>query len=533
MLLTTIKTDVPADLEVSGREQRHYLAGGQLHAWRGPVKEVFSSVRLGPAGARKPVRLGSFPLMDKAAALQALDAAVHAYGKGQGEWPAMSVRQRIGRMELFVELMSRRRQEVTRLIMWEIAKPIKDCEKEFDRTVDYIRATITALKDSENESARFPIVEGTLGHIRRCSLGVVLCMGPYNYPLNETFTTLIPALIMGNTVVLKPPKLGVLCYEPLLEAFRTAFPPGVVNTVYGEGEDVVPPIMESGLVNVLALIGSSRVADKIKKMHPKSNRLRAVLGLDAKNPAIILEDADLDVAVSECLAGSLTFNGQRCTALKVLFVHRSVADTFANRLAAAVDQLKIGMPWTPGVQITHVAEASRPGYLAACVEDALQKGASVLNHGGGQCEDGLFVPAVLYPVRAGMRIYDEEQFGPVVPVVPFDDVNEVIDYVLDSHYGQQISLFGQDPERLGALIDVLVSQVCRVNLNCQCQRSPDAFPFSGRKDSAESTLSVSDALRVFSIRSMVAAKNSAKSQELVSAILHGRHSKFVSTDYLI
>ncbi|MGK3882434.1 aldehyde dehydrogenase family protein, partial [Enterococcus faecium] len=119
------------------------------------------------------------------------------------------------------------------------------------------------------------------------------------------------------------PKFGVLLFQPLLEAFRSAFPKGVINTVYGKGSEVVPMLLESGKVNVLTLIGSSRVADHLKKMHPKVNRLRAILGLDAKNAAIVLPDANVELAVKECLLGSLSFNGQRCTALKMLIVHRS------------------------------------------------------------------------------------------------------------------------------------------------------------------------------------------------------------------
>ncbi len=104
-----------------------------------------------------------------------------------------------------------------------------------------------------------------------------------------------------------------------------------------------------------------------------------------------------------------------------------------------------------------------------------------------------------------MQLFSVEQFGPVVPVAVFDDVGEVFDYVVASNYGQQASIFGNDPAVIGPLVDVLANQVCRVNLNAQCQRGPDVYPFTGRKDSAEATLSVSDALRCFSIRSMVAA----------------------------
>jgi glyceraldehyde-3-phosphate dehydrogenase (NADP+) len=136
------------------------------------------------------------------------------------------------------------------------------------------------------------------------------------------------------------------------------------------------------------------------------------------------------------------------------------------------------------------------------------------------------------PVDARMRLWREEQFGPVVPVVPFRSLDEPLHYVVESNYGQQVSLFGRDPAAIGALIDPLVNQVSRVNLNSQCQRGPDTFPFTGRKDSAEGTLSVSDALRVFSIRALVAAKGTDANKALVTEILRGRRSNWLSTDFI-
>jgi glyceraldehyde-3-phosphate dehydrogenase (NADP+) len=357
-------------------------------------------------------------------------------------------------------------------------------------------------------------------------------MGPYNYPLNETFATLIPALIMGNTVVLKPPKFGLLLFQPLLEAFRTAFPKGVVNTVYGSGADVIPLMLESGKVNALTLIGSSKVADHLKKLHPKVNRLRAILGLDAKNAAIVLPDADIELAVKECLLGSLTFNGQRCTALKFLMVHRSILDAFLPRFVEGLAKLKVGMPWEDGVNITPLPEPDKALQMQALVDDAVSKGARVLNQDGATKCASLFIPAALYPVTEGMRLYREEQFGPLVPIMPFDDIETALDYVISSEHGQQVSVFSSDPVKIGELIDPLVNQVSRVNINCQCQRGPDVFPFTGRKDSAEGTLSVSDALRSFSIRSMVAAKATDDNKSLISDIVLNHRSKFVNTSFI-
>ena len=389
--------------------------------------------------------------------------------------------------EAFAYRMKERREDVVKLLMWEIGKTLPDAEKEFDRTVDYIRDTIDALKDLDRISSRFVIEQGVIGQIRRAPLGVVLCMGPFNYPLNETFTTLIPALIMGNTVIFKPPKLGVLLHQPLLEAFRDSFPRGVINTVYGEGQKVIGPLMKSGKIDVLAFIGSSQVADILKHQHPKPHRLRCVLGLEAKNAGIVLKDADIDHAVKECVLGALSYNGQRCTALKMLFIHKEIVDAFITKFSDAVDKLKGGMPWDAGVQITPLPEPNKTKYLTELIDDARAKGARIVNKNGGTVNHTFMSPAVVYPVGPGMRLYSEEQFGPVVPIAAFTDIEEPMNYVTQSDYGQQVSLFGSNAEVIADLIDPMVNQVCRVNINSQCQRGPDTFPFTGRKDSAEGT----------------------------------------------
>jgi glyceraldehyde-3-phosphate dehydrogenase (NADP+) len=302
----------------------------------------------------------------------------------------MSVADRIKCMEKFVYKMVEQRDLVIKLIMWEIGKSLADSTKEFDRTVDYINGTIDALKDIDRESSRFTMAEGVVAQIRRSPLGVVLCMGPFNYPLNETFTTLIPAIIMGNTILFKPPKHGTLVHYPLLRAFQEAFPKGVVNTVYGRGASVTPGLMATGKINVLAFIGSSKVANDLKKRHPKISRLRAVLSLDAKNAAIVTKSADLNVAVSECILGSLSYNGQRCTAIKIIHVHKDVADEFLRLLSEGIAKLKYGMPWEKGVNLTPVAEPGKPDYLKECIEDAKANGARVVNENGGESVASFF-----------------------------------------------------------------------------------------------------------------------------------------------
>ncbi len=513
--------------------QTGYLINGEIRNWDGPRQEVRSPVRVAGDNGLNPFCIGEYPMLTEAEAFQALDAAIAAYDHGQGMWPTLSVAERIDHMEQFVFRMIEVKDHVVRFLMWEIGKSLQDSKKEFDRTIQYVNDTLAALKDLDRISSRFTIQEGIIGQIRRAPMGVVLCMGPFNYPLNETFTTLIPALVMGNTVILKPPKHGALLYAPLLSAFCDVFPKGVINIIYGEGRKMIPPLMASGKINVLGLIGTSKTANALKKQHPNPHRLRCVLGLEAKNPAIVLKGADLDLAVKECVLGSLSFNGQRCTALKILFVEKGIVEAFLERFAAAVNALSFGMPWQEGVFVTPVAEKGKTHHLQELVADAVEHGARVVNPAGGTISGSFFFPAVLYPVNDRMKVYHEEQFGPVIPILAFDKISEPIEYMIHSSYGQQVSIFGSDPDQIARLIDPLVNQVCRVNINSQCQRGPDTFPFTGRKDSAEGTLSVSDALRVFSIRTLVAAKQTEMNKKIITDIVREHKSKFLATDFIL
>lgn len=524
---------IPAAANLPGFiEQREYLIKGELLLWQGDQNPVMSPVFIRKGDQHEQKNIGSTPLLTSREAMLALDAAIAAYDLGHGEWPLMTVSRRIEHVERFLMKMKAQRTIVVNLLMWEIGKSQKDAEKEFDRTCDYLVDTIEALKELDRSSAKFVQEQGIMGQVRRVPFGVALCMGPFNYPLNETFTTLFPALIMGNTVVFKPAKYGVLLIRPLLEAFRDCFPPGVINIIYGKGRETVGALMESGKVDVFAFIGTNKGANDLKRLHPKPHRLKAILGLDAKNPAIILPDADLDNAVAECVTGTLSFNGQRCTALKILFVHRSILDQFIKKLCDGIAKLKPGMPWDPGVSLTPLPEPGKTDFLKSLVADAMVHGAKVMNPNGGTVHHAFFYPAVLYPVTEKMKIYSEEQFGPIIPIVPFESDEEPIRYVVNSTFGQQLSIFGKDSRRIGRLIDAFASQVGRINLNTQCQRGPDSFPFNGRKDSAEGTLSVRDALRVFSIRTLVAAKSTPENKLIVGNILKNRESEFLNTDYI-
>ncbi|MCU0447946.1 MAG: NADP-dependent glyceraldehyde-3-phosphate dehydrogenase [Microscillaceae bacterium] len=529
------EADIPEKYRLPGfLEQTEYLIDGEIRHWSGEMNDILSPVMLqNEHGNPEPKIIGRTPLLTPNEALQALDAAVEAYDNGRGYWPNLTVHERIQHIEQFIEKMRQKRQEVVNLLMWEIGKSLKDSEKEFDRTVDYIIDTIDALKEADRTASNFVIEQGIIAQVRRVPLGVGLVMGPYNYPLNETFTTLIPALIVGNTVVFKPAKYGVLLIRPLLEAFRDCFPKGVVNIIFGSGRVLSGAIMQTGKLSFFAFIGTNRGANDLKKMHPKPHVLKSVLGLDAKNPAIVLPDADLENAAKECILGSLSYNGQRCTALKILFVHRQVVKPFMDLFCKELEKLKIGMPWVDDVKLTPLPEPDKAEYLSGLLADAHEHGAKVINEHGGTANNSFFYPAVVYPVNDKMRLYREEQFGPIVPIVPYEDVDTAIQYIVNSSFGQQASIFGNNPAKISMLIDILANQVSRININAQCQRGPDVLPFNGRKDSAEGTLSIRDALRCFSIRAMVATKYDEQSKTIIRQILKDGSSNFLRTDYIL
>jgi|TARA_B110000090_G_scaffold19144_1_gene19003 glyceraldehyde-3-phosphate dehydrogenase (NADP+) len=524
--------EIPSEYKIKSLlHQKTYLVNGELKNWSGTITDVLSTI----SSTKKysPTLLGTIPQLGKEEALETLDAAVSAYDKGQGLWPTMKVADRISCMEKFVTQMKTKREEVVKLLMWEIGKSLPDSQKEFDRTVEYIYDTIEDYKKMDRDSAKFEKNSGVHAHIRRGPLGVVLCLGPYNYPLNETFALLIPAIIMGNTTIFKPAKNGVLLISPLLEAFQNSFPAGVVNIIYGRGRTLATPIMESGKIDVLALIGNSKSANAIQENHPRKNRLRLILGLEAKNPAIVLEDADLDLTINECIAGATSFNGQRCTALKIIYVHENIVEEFNKRFSKRIDALKFGNPWEDGVKLTPLPEPGKPAYIQELIDDATEKGAKIINKKGGETTENYIFPAVLYPVSKNMRVFEEEQFGPVTPILSFKDINEPLDDMAESNYGQQVSVFGSDVKTLSPLIDTLVNLVCRVNLNSAAQRGPDVYPFTGRKDSAVATLSVHDALRSFSIRTFVASKDNEYNNAILKELLDKKTSNFISTDYIL
>eukprot|EP00913_Durusdinium_trenchii_P015942 g14981.t1 len=294
------------------------LIGGQVKPWTGIFSEIYSPVYCTETGER--ICIGKQATMSPKEAMEAVHAAAKAWDLGRGEWPQKSLQERIAVVERLVGKLKEKRMEIAKVLQWEICK-------------------------NEPWTSTTGVSEGIHAILKRSPMGVMMNLGPSNYPFNETYATLIPAILMGNSIVMKVPNTGGLAHFLTMEAYAECFPPGVVNFISGRGRDTMPPCMESGLVDIFAFIGSSKAADALVKAHPQPHRLKNLLSLDAKNLAIVLPDADLDVAVKEIVAGSTSFNGQRCTAIKLVMVHSSIAETFNQKFCSAVAALPCGLPF--------------------------------------------------------------------------------------------------------------------------------------------------------------------------------------------
>ena len=485
------------------------------------------------------------PQMTKEQALQALNSAVQAWNGGSGTWPQMSLAERIEAIKKFMSELKHKREAIVTILMYEIGKNRSDAESEFDRTVQFCDKTIEYIQNSNEFGSGWDASNGsTRLFLSRAAIGIVLCLGPFNYPLNETYATLIPALLMGNVVILKIPTVGGLAHLLTMEAFAKALPPGTINFVSGSGRLTMPPLMESGKIDSLAFIGGSNAADKLIKGHPAPHRLKLFLQLEAKNMGVYLPDLfnehnNMERVMKETVAGTLNYNGQRCTALKLLFVPKDHSKQFADMLAREVEGLSVGLPWetknSKYSQITPLPNLARVNYMKELIEDAVQKGAKIINNNGGMVVQGggntstLMIPAVLYPVTPEMKVYEEEQFGPVIPIAPYDSLDDVLRYSREGKYGQQVSIFtSSEHEATAQLIDRFSTVFGKININSQCSRSPDSAPFSGRRSSAMGVMSVMSALHEFSIPTVVSYKDDeTNNEELIKGV--APHSKFLQS----
>jgi glyceraldehyde-3-phosphate dehydrogenase [NAD(P)+] len=317
---------------------------------------------------------------------------------------------------------------------------------------------------------------GTSADVLREPLGVVLAISPFNYPLYITATKVIPALLAGNSVVVKTSSkdpLSFLMFARVLEL--AGIPAGTLNVITGRG-----PIGEflaaRDEVRMLTFTGSTEVGRKLARVAG----LKVLhMELGGKGCAIILKDADLDLAVAETVRGSLSYSGQRCDAVSRVFVEKPVAEIFVGKVLTEVESYKLGDPADPSVKIGPLIDHNAVERVHALVSDAIQKGAKLLT--GGKFERNYYQPTVLDEVPLDADVMWTETFGPVIPIAHVKDVDEAIDLANRSRYGLDSCVFTNDINIARKVAKRL--EEGEVTVNAAPRHGVGYYPFGGNKDS--------------------------------------------------
>lgn len=449
-------------------------------------------------------------------ALRCINAAHEAFENS--EWRSLGWAERAKCLTNLADRMRGKRDKLAGLIMLEIAKTEKDAYGEVDRTIEFIEATVREMHaQAEREKHLYKTDYATYEERRIKAKGPTLVLAPSNYPLNETFTTLISALAVGNTVVAKAARQGNLVLAELHEDFQECFPPGVVNAFSGQ-RNTVQAIAGSQKVKIVSFFGSTAVGHEIKNLFAQGDQfVQPELAMEAKNRLVVLPDTNIDEAVEIAIKGCLSYNGQRCTAIKHILVHQDIAEEFLAKLANRMGQLKIGVPWEKGVDITPLLSIEAAEKQEAMVQDALGKGARIIYTRADKIDRSYYPPTLVAGVIPGMRLFDEEQYGTVVPVTTFNDIEEVIDIHRKSKHGQQAAIATGNPEsdEVNLLALRLLEDVHQVWVNEAPGRGPDNKPFGAAKQHSGfgSNQDVRGSLKVFGDERIVVMKAKSVSPE--------------------
>ena len=457
------------------KNYQFYVNGEWKNSQTGEVIEIFSPYKEKVVGAVQSI------------SQQEADEAIHSAKLAQKDWEQVSIRERGDYLYRWIEELGKMKEEIATIIMEEVGKGFNDAVKEVERTMDLIRFTIEEAIHLYGESMlgeNFP--GGSRSKIaisHRVPLGVVLAISPFNYPVNLSAAKIAPALISGNTVVFKPATQGAISGIKMIEALHKAgLPKGVLNVITGKGSVIGDYLIEHSEIDMISFTGGSDTGKHIAKL---ANMIPLVMELGGKDPAIVVKDANLDLAAKQIVSGAFSYSGQRCTAIKRVFVEESIADELVAKLTEELENVTIGSPEENKI-IVPLIDKKSADFVQGLIDDALEKKAVLIT--GNKRENNLIHPTLLDHVTADMRLAWEEPFGPVLPVIRVKSVDEAIDMSNQSEYGLQASIFSQDIDQAFTIAGKI--QAGSVQINGRTERGPDHFPFIGTKGSGMGTQGV-------------------------------------------
>ena len=384
-----------------------------------------------------------------------------------------------------VRIMEEQKEELARLLTREEGKALKDALGEVQRAINIAEFMAGEARRINGETLPSETTK-TFTYTIRQPLGVIGAITPWNFPIAIPIWKITPALVYGNTVVLKPAELTPLCALRIAEIFAEAgLPAGVLNVVLGTGEEVGDELVQNPLVHGLSFTGSTDIGCKIYASGAQQQK-KVQCEMGGKNPVVILADADLKMAVESVAGGAFASTGQRCTASSRVVVEEQVADQFVEMLVertrtfAVGDGLQAGMEMGPSVDETQMNTVLKYIEIGKN-EGELRSGGARLT--GSKYDKGWFVaPTIFDKVKPNSRIAQEEIFGPVVSVIRVKDFDEALEVANSVRYGLSSSIYSTDSNKIFEFIDKIETGMTHVN-------SPTVggeahVPFGGTKQSS-------------------------------------------------
>lgn len=428
--------------------------------------------------------VGTVPAMTR----EEVDEAMEHSKRARRLWANTPIHQRAEYFYRAADILLAHTQEIAAVLMKEILKDKASAVSEVERSADFLRYTADIGKSLEGTAVSGENFPGgsrsKLSYVTHVPLGTVLAIAPFNYPVNLSMSKIAPALIGGNTVVLKPPSQGAISALYLAAVFAEAgLPAGVLNTVTGRGREIGDYLVCHPDVNFINFTGSTEIGRHIAEI---AGMVPMMLELGGKDAAIVLDDCDLDFAAQNVVAGAFSYSGQRCTAVKRILVLEHVADRFVQKIRERMEQLVCGNPDEEGVTVVPLINEQSVAFVQGLIDDALERGATLVM--GNQTQRQLVYPTLLDHVTESMRIAWEEPFGPVLPVIRVHSIEEAVELANRSEYGLQASVFTRDISKAFRIAEQL--EVGTVQINNKTERGPDHFPFLGVKSSGMGTQGV-------------------------------------------
>jgi lactaldehyde dehydrogenase len=369
--------------------------------------------------------------------------------------------------------------KLAQLITLETGKPIKDSINEINRSVETILLSAEESKRIYGETIPLDSCIGgktALGFTIKVPLGVISAITPFNYPINLAIHKIAPAIAAKNSVVLKPSIKAPLAALKLVHIMTSHLPPGVINAVTGHSNIIGDEMITSPVVSKISFTGSIETGISISK---KVSMKKLTLELGGNDPLVVLEDADINKAVSAAVSGAFLNAGQVCIAVKRIILHEAIATEFVNKLVSETAKLNMGDPSNGKTDVGPLIDVDAAKKVELLVDDALNNGAKLLL--GGKRSNAFYTPTIIDHVKSDMKIVSDETFGPIAPIIRVHSVDEAFEIANNTEYGLQAGVFTQSIET--ALKAANVIEAGSVIINRQPTFRTDNMPFGGIKNS--------------------------------------------------